>query len=163
MKTTVLALALVVAALAAACAPLEEQTAAPPAGASPWNEIPLAPGVFREQGGAYRSDVIDIPLGAFGELEYKLAMNAGDSIVYKWDALELPSPDLLYAEFHGHTERVGDAPGDLMFYRKASGGNERGALTAPFAGIHGWYLKNDTDRAIVVRLNVAGFYELIGQ
>ncbi len=155
--------ALVVAAMAGACATFDEQSAAPPAGSSPWNEIPLAPGVFREQVKAYRSDVIDIPVGPFGELEYKLAMNTGDSIVYTWDAQEMTNPHLLYAEFHGHTERVGDAPGDLMFYRKASGGNESGALTAPFAGIHGWYLKNDTDRAIVVRLNVAGFYELIAQ
>jgi hypothetical protein len=146
----------------AACASLEDQ-AADALAASPWNEIPLAPGVFREQGREYRSDVVDIPIGAFGELEYKLGMNAGDSIVYKWDALETPDPQLLYAEFHGHTERVGDARGDLMFYRKASGGSERGALTAPFSGIHGWYLKNDTDRAIVVRLNVAGFYELLAQ
>lgn len=161
MRSTILALT--VAAMAAACAPLDEQAAAPPAGASPWNEIPLAPGVFREQGRDYRSDLIDIPIEPFGELEYKLGMNAGDSIVYTWDALEMSRPDLLYAEFHGHTERSGDAPGDLMFYRKASGGNERGALTAPFTGIHGWYLKNDTDRPIVVRLNVAGFYELIAQ
>ena len=159
MRATILALA--IAAMAAACAPFDEQAAAPPAGASPWNEIPLASGVFREQGGAYRNDLIDIPIEPFGELEYKLGMNAGDSIVYAWDALDMASPDLLYAEFHGHTERIGEAPGDLMFYRKASGGNERGALTAPFTGIHGWYLKNDTDRPIVVRLNVAGFYELI--
>jgi hypothetical protein len=156
---TAIALGLIVTA----CASLEEQAADAPASTSPWNEIPLAPGVFREQGRDYRSDVIDIPLEAFGELEYKLGMNAGDSIVYKWDALETASPQLLYAEFHGHTERVGDAPGDLMFYRKASGGSERGALTAPFTGIHGWYLKNDTDRAMVVRLNVAGFYELLAQ
>ncbi len=163
MKANGLALTLAIAAIAAACAPLDEQASAPPAGSSPWNEIPLAPGVFREQAREYRSDLIDIPLEAYGELEYKLGMNAGDSIVYRWDALEMASPNLLYAEFHGHTERVGDAPGDLMFYRKASGGNESGALTAPFAGIHGWYLKNDTDRAIVVRLSVAGFYELLAQ
>jgi hypothetical protein len=159
MRPTGLAVGILV--IGSACVSLDEQAA--PAGSSPWNEIPLAPGVFREQRRDYRTDVIDIPIGPLGELEYKLAMNAGDSIVYRWDALEMASPDLLYAEFHGHTERVGDAPGDLMFYRKANGGNESGALTAPFSGIHGWYLKNDTDRAIVVRLNVAGFYDLVAQ
>jgi hypothetical protein len=163
MRANDLVLTLAIAAIAAACAPLDEQAASPQPQASPWNEIPLAPGVFREQAREYRSDVIDIPIEAHGELEYKLGMNAGDSIVYRWHAVEMSSPDLLYAEFHGHTERVGNAPGDLMFYRKASGANESGALTAPFAGIHGWYLKNDTDRAIVVRLNVAGFYELLAQ
>ena len=37
----------------------------------------------------------------------------------------------------------------------------RGTLVAPFTGIHGWYLRNDTEAPIVVRLKVAGFYELL--
>lgn len=130
---------------------------------SDWNELPLADGVFREYAAEYRTDVIDIPLGVRGELEYKLGMKEGDSIVYQWDAVDLADPAQLYAEFHGHTERVGDAPGDLMFYRKAAGGSERGALVAPFTGIHGWYLRNDADEAIVVRLKVSGFYEILPQ
>jgi hypothetical protein len=130
---------------------------------SDWNELPLADGVFREHETDYRTDVVDIPLAAGGELEYKLGMKEGDSIVYRWDAVDLADASELYAEFHGHTERVGDAPGDLMFYRKAAGGTERGALVAPFTGIHGWYLRNDSDDPIVVRLQVAGFYELLPQ
>lgn len=130
---------------------------------SDWNELPLADGVFREYAAEYRTDVIDIPLAGSGELEYKLGMQEGDSIVYQWDVVDLPDPSQLYAEFHGHTERVGDAPGDLMFYRKAAGGTERGALVAPFTGIHGWYLRNDTDTPIVVRLKVSGFYEILPQ
>lgn len=128
-----------------------------------WNELPLADGVFREYAAEYRTDVIDIPLGVRGELEYKLGMREGDSIVYQWDAVDLADPTQLYAEFHGHTERVGNAPGDLMFYRKAAGGSERGALVAPFTGIHGWYLRNDTDEPMVVRLKVSGFYEILPQ
>ncbi len=127
-----------------------------------WNEKPLANGVFREYQADYRNDVIEIPLAAFGELEYKLGLNAGDSIVYQWDAAGLEKPELLYAEFHGHTEPVNNV-GDLMFYRKANGATERGVLTAPFTGIHGWYLKNEADKPIVVRLKVAGFYELLQQ
>jgi hypothetical protein len=130
---------------------------------SDWNELPLADGVFREHVAEYRTDVIDIPLAGGGELEYKLGMTEGDSLVYRWDAVDLADPAKLYAEFHGHTERVGEAPGDLMFYRKAAGDTERGALVAPFTGIHGWYLRNDTDAPIVVRLQVAGFYELLSQ
>ena len=124
-----------------------------------WNELPLADGVFREYAADYRTDVIDIPLEAGEELEYKLGLNEGDSIVYQWDAVDLKDPEVLWAEFHGHTPPV-DNVGDLMFYRKANGATERGVLTAPFTGIHGWYLRNDGDKAIVVRLKVAGFYEL---
>jgi hypothetical protein len=125
-----------------------------------WNELPLADGVFREFSADYRSDVIDIPLAAGGELEYKLGLNEGDSIVYQWDAVDLDEPETLYAEFHGHTPPVGGV-GDLMFYRKAAGATERGTLIAPFTGIHGWYLRNDGDEPIVVRLKVAGFYALL--
>jgi len=127
-----------------------------------WNELPLGEGVFREYTTEYRTDVIDIPLEPFGELEYKLGLNEGDSIVYQWDAVDLDDPEKLWAEFHGHTPPV-DNVGDLMFYRKATGGSERGTLVAPFTGIHGWYLRNDGAEPIVVRLKVAGFYELLPQ
>ncbi len=125
-----------------------------------WNEMPLANGIFREYTADYRTDVIDIPLDPLEELEYKLGLNEGDSIVYQWDAVDLKDPEMLYAEFHGHTPPVNNA-GDLMFYRKATGATERGTLVAPFTGIHGWYLRNDTEAPIVVRLKVAGFYELL--
>jgi hypothetical protein len=125
-----------------------------------WNELPLADGVFHEHASEYRTDVIDIPLEPSGELEYKLGLNEGDAIVYQWDAVELEDPELLYAEFHGHTPPV-DNVGDLMFYRKATGATERGTLVAPFTGIHGWYLRNEGDEPIVVRLKVAGFYEVL--
>ena len=127
-----------------------------------WNEMPLADGVFREYSADYRTDVIDIPLEPLEELEYKLGLNEGDSIVYQWDAVDLKDPEMLYAEFHGHTPPVNNV-GDLMFYRKATGGTERGTLVAPFTGIHGWYLRNDAEAPIVVRLKVAGFYELLEQ
>jgi hypothetical protein len=134
-----------------------------PAAPTDWIEVELPAGIFREHAGEYRTDVIDIPLGPLGELEYKIGMREGDSIVYQWNVVEIADPELLYAEFHGHTERVGGAPGTLMFYRKANGGEERGALVAPFSGIHGWYLQNKSDDEIVVRLRVAGFYELLEQ
>jgi hypothetical protein len=125
-----------------------------------WNELPLGDGVFREYTADYRTDVVDIPLEPLEELEYKLGLNEGDSIVYQWDAVDLKDPEKLYAEFHGHTPPV-DNVGDLMFYRKATGATERGTLVAPFTGIHGWYLRNDGEEPIVVRLKVAGFYELL--
>lgn len=127
-----------------------------------WNELRLPEGVFREYSTDYRNDVVEIALDGGGELEYKLALNQGDSIVYQWDAVDLKDPQLLYAEFHGHTEPVNGA-GDLMYYRKAAGATERGVLTAPFTGIHGWYLRNDSEQPIVVRLKVAGFYALLPQ
>jgi hypothetical protein len=127
-----------------------------------WNELPLPEDVFQEPTSEFRSDTIDIPLGPHGELEYKLGIEAGETIVYEWNVVEMEDADLLYSEFHGHTEPV-DNVGDLMYYRKAEGGSERGSLVAPFSGIHGWYLVNGSEAPIVVRLEVAGFYELLEQ
>ena len=50
---------------------------------------------------------------------------------------------MMLTEFHGHTEQV-DGVGDLMFYSKTGGSPESGVFTAPWDGIHGWYLKNDS-------------------
>ena len=44
-----------------------------------WNEMPLPEGTFREYAADYRTDVIEIPLGALEELEYKLGLNEGDA------------------------------------------------------------------------------------
>jgi len=75
--------------------------------------------------------------------------------------VEIAAPDRLTSEFHGHTDRAPGTTGTLVFYRKATGGTENGSLVAPFDGTHGWYLKNDTDRPVVVRLTLSGFYEVI--
>jgi hypothetical protein len=134
------------------------------AAAVQWNEIPPptgadAPAKFKD--GGYRAEVIDIPIpGGDGDLEYKLQMKKGDTVVYSWEARDLASPDLLYVEFHGHTEPV-NGRGDLMYYRKETGGRESGVFTAPWDGIHGWYLQNQSDKPITIRLRVAGFYTAI--
>jgi len=126
-----------------------------------WNEMPMPDGTAHFYDVPFRTDTIDIPLeGNDGDLEYKLQMKAGDSIVYSWEVLEGENPDFFYSEFHGHTEPVNGA-GDLMFYRKETGSAENGAFTAPFEGIHGWYLQNQNLGPVVVRLRVAGYYELV--
>ena len=66
---------------------------------------------------------------------------------------------MMEVEFHGHTEQV-DGAGDLMFYAKTGGSPQSGTFTAPWDGIHGWYLKNDSTKDVVVKLELAGFYAL---
>ncbi len=66
----------------------------------------------------------------------------------------------MLTEFHGHTRQV-DGVGDLMFYSKTGGTPRAASFTAPWDGIHGWYLKNDSPRTwsyVVVKLELAGFY-----
>lgn len=127
-----------------------------------WIDIPLSEDTFAESDIAYRSETIEIPLYAFEALEYKLGIEEGDTITYQW-TVDMQNPELLGVEFHGHTDRVGDEPGLLMFYKIHNEGEESGTLTAPFSGIHGWYLNNQSEEDIVVTLNVAGFYTKLDQ
>ena len=122
-----------------------------------WIDVPLAPNTWWEQTGIYQNGEYAIPVGAGEALEYKIGMAEGAMVVYDW-TVEMDFPTLLNVEFHGHTERVDEAPGTVMFYTIHRNGRESGALRAPFDGIHGWYLQNQSDEDLVVRLRVAGFY-----
>jgi hypothetical protein len=134
----------------------------PALGQAEWKEVPLKEGTYRQYQTAHRTDTVDIPVRPNGgEIEYMVRMRQGESMVYSWRVVEIANPQRLASEFHGHTDRAPGTTGTLIFYRKASGATENGSLIAPFDGIHGWYLKNDTDRPVVVRLTLAGFYEVI--
>jgi hypothetical protein len=144
--------------LASGCAAVrlvpDETAATPP---PEWIDAPLSPETWWEQSAAWNSGVVEIPLAAGVALEHMLTMNAGDMVVYEW-TVAMDDPSLLTAEFHGHTERVGSEPGTVMFYKMHKDGKESGTLRAPFTGVHGWYLNNESDQDIVVRLQVAGYY-----
>jgi hypothetical protein len=92
-------------------------------------------------------------------LEYKLDMKQGEGLVYNISYGDLEHPGMMEVEFHGHTPQV-DGAGDLMFYSKTGGSPQSGVFTAPWDGIHGWYLKNDSGKDVVVKLELAGFYTL---
>lgn len=163
LPTVVIAKVLLLTALirAATIAPARAQ-APPPAQPPAWREVPVAPGAFRDQEGTYRSESVDVPVTAGGgSIEYMVRMRADAAMVYSWRVVEIADPAKLTSEFDGHTDRAPGTTGSLVFYRKATGGRENGTLVAPFEGIHGWYFKNDTDLPVVVRVTLAGFYEVI--
>lgn len=144
--------------------PAENAAAAPEAPAVPeavngWREYPLRDGVISIQPGKWRTDVVDVPLKVGEDLEYKLTMKKGEGLVYNISYGDLGHPGEMVHEFHGHTEKV-DGVGDLMFYSRGGGSPQSGVFTAPWDGIHGWYLKNDSGKDVVVKLELAGFYEL---
>ena len=140
-------------------APAEQETAALPPVVDGWREYPLREGVVSIQPAKWRTDVIDVPVPAGEGLECKLGMKKGEGVVYAISYEGLEHPGMLAVEFHGHTEQV-DGVGDLMYYSKTGGTPERGTFVAPWDGIHGWYLKNDSGKDIVAKLELAGFYEL---
>lgn len=123
-----------------------------------WITVPLTKNTYYESQRDFSVQQFDILVLNQSALEFKLDINAGDVITYAWN-VEMQNPELLTIEFHGHTERVGDEPGTVMFYKTHKGAQEQGALVAPFSGIHGWYLKNDSDEDIRIKLQVAGFFK----
>ncbi len=141
--------------------PAEAAPATPPVpeAVKGWREYPLRDGVISVQPGKWRTDTIDVPVPAGKGLEYKLDMKKGEGLVYNISYGDLEHAGLMEVEFHGHTPQV-DGVGDLMFYARTGGSAQSGVFAAPWDGIHGWYLKNDSDKDVVVKLELAGFYAL---
>ena len=125
-----------------------------------WIDVPLTENTYFDDEPMYRTDTIEIPISANADLEYMLDMQVGNSVAYSWEAVDLTDPQSLLAEFHGHTVRTSEEPGDVMFYKQGRGDTSRGYLVAPFNGVHGWYLSNETNSDIKVLLKLSGFYTI---
>jgi len=122
----------------------------------------------RDYPAGWRSDVIEIPLTSGDdlaerryELEYKVSMKKGATLIYAWEVAGSDIAEEFYSEFHGHTLAAAGEEMTVVNYKKATGLRQQGALVAPFDGIHGWYLQNQALPPVVVRMRLAGFYELI--
>lgn len=105
--------------------------------------------------GVFRTDTVKIPIKPDGELEYKLRMKTGETVVYSWKV----DRGMVYYDFHGQPE---DPKKSQRYKEVQEATSSNGAFVAPFDGIHGWYLLNLTGEPLVVTLNVAGYYELYG-
>ncbi len=125
-----------------------------------WIDVPLFDNTHFDVSPEYRADEIEISVPANSDLEYMLDMKQGYSVSYKWNSADISDPELLLAEFHGHTIRLSDEPGEVMFYKQGRGEAASGYLAAPFDGVHGWYFSNETDSDIRITLSLSGFYAI---
>jgi hypothetical protein len=120
----------------------------------------------REYEIGFRSDTIEIPLRGGddptrgNELEYKVRMKKDATLIYEWSVADVANPEEFYFDFHGHTVVEGQDM-TVATYKQATATGAKGALTAPFDGVHGWYLQNQSEKPVVVRIRLSGFYELI--
>lgn len=99
---------------------------------------------------------IEVVVPARRGVEYKFAMPQYAKMTYEW----LTDGEALYFDLHGEPE--GDNTGYFESYTIATASEIKGSFTAPFAGSHGWYWKNQSDKPIAVQLLVKGQYEVIG-
>lgn len=121
----------------------------------------------REYDAPFRTDVIEIPLGDFlagadkSELEYKVRMKKDATLIYAWEVVGATDPRDVRYDQHGHTTPAPGQPMTVATYKQAFGLKQQGALTAPFDGIQGWQFSNSGETPVVVRVRLAGFYELV--
>ncbi len=102
------------------------------------------------------SDSVDVIVPAGRGVEFKFSMQKFKKMTYEWQTDGEP----LYFDLHGEPE--GDTTGYFESYAIATLTEMKGSFTAPFAGSHGWYWKNESNTPVVVKLNVNGEYEVIG-
>lgn len=124
-------------------------------GAAP--AIPVRADGLIDQSSEYRLDrrTFELEPGEFVEFKYRL--EAGQAMVYAWSASYWVRSEM-------HSEADGAEPGTAEFFEVVERALYRnGSYVAPFPGIHGWYWLNETDRAVTVTLNAAGFFEVAAE
>ncbi len=111
----------------------------------------------------FRSDELEIPFvgkddkSGYSQLEYKVRMKEGQTLIYSWVATGAPEGEFY---FDLHSETPGPDP-KVIEFKQETGLNSDGALVVPIDGVHGWYWQNRSAGRVTVRLKISGFYELI--
>jgi hypothetical protein len=106
------------------------------------------------QNGPFQQETVAFKVAAHDGMEYKYRLEKGEALLYSWSATAPVNYEL-------HAEPDGAPRGYAQSYEKRPSTDQAsGTLTAPFAGIHGWYWENAGDREITVTLRTAGFYNI---
>ena len=107
--------------------------------------------MLNSQNSPLHQQEITFELLPFEFVEYKYRLGEGAALVYDWDV-----EHEVFFEFHGEPD---DGPeGYAKTYSNGKEIGNKGAFTAPFSGIHGWYWANRGAEPVTVTLRAAGFY-----
>lgn len=101
-------------------------------------------------------DMIALTIPAGKSIEYKFQILKGELFEYTWKT----SGEKLFFDFHG--EPQGDKTGAFESFMKSTESESSGSLTVPFEGVHGWFWKNKSTKAVTVTLQTKGSYEILG-
>ena len=126
---------------------LHAPTAAPLATVAPAAGGPIAP-----QPKAYKVDAIEFALLPMGSVEYKYHLDKGGTMIYSWTSTGSVNFDM-----HTEPDQGGAAASDSFESGQAT--TKKGTYTAPYAGLHGWYFQNQTDKEVKIIVHTAGFYD----
>lgn len=121
--------------------------------------VAAAAAVNHNAAAPFRENVLEIKLGPDEDVERKVWMEKGQTLVYSWTA-----DREVYSDFHGET--LPQPKVSVSEYRVtdplkgADPKTASGALSAPMTGFHGWYFLNLEDKPVIVRVKLAGYYDL---
>lgn len=96
---------------------------------------------------------IRLTLRPYQGIEAKATMKAGQEMQYRW------STDGPAVEFEFHGDPEGGDGTDYTSYEKGDAASGEGTFRAAFAGRHGWYWKNNSNKPIVVTASAKGDFE----
>ncbi len=100
-----------------------------------------------------RSERLEIAVAPGEEMELKLVMQEGQTVVFSWKA----TGGALYSDLHA--DPFGGFEGeDVRYQEDASIEESHGAIVAPFGGNHGWFWRNDSAESVTVTLDLYGFF-----
>jgi len=88
-----------------------------------------------------RKDNFDLPLAANGELEYRVAMQAGATLVFSWTA----SHGMVSCQFANQNPLTAD--------------ESHSAFEAQSSGWYRWRWKNPNGSPVTIHLKLNGYYE----
>jgi hypothetical protein len=141
MRSLTLALALLLGIVSTLTA--QQQAVQPP---------PPTPDAFVAQQGLFKTDSMSFTLEPKEGMEYKYRLEKGAGLLFSWVA-DAP----VHVELHSEPD-AGPKGYAETFDKHDSRENGHGNYVAPFAGIHGWYWENRTERNVTVRIVSAGHY-----
>ena len=121
----------------------------------------ITEGIGFAQDKPFKTETLRIDLEDIGELEHKLIMKKGETIVFSWE-VEGETPNKgVYFDFHGHppTANTKFPQGSAQSFIKGEQPSGHGSLTAPFDGYFGWYFLNIEERPIAINIEVSGFWD----
>lgn len=114
------------------------------------------------QGSHYRADeeakreTLELELAAGEEMELKLVLRRGATVLYEWRT----DGSAIYSDLHA--DPFGGFEGEDVRYQEDQAiAGDRGSITAPFDGNHGWYWRNPTAGPVRVTLQVDGYYSVV--
>ena len=106
---------------------------------------------------ATRSNDTLVVVKAGQGIEYKMDMRRGAQVTYSW------TPEGGTVNYDMHGEPPGKPDGTKSYGRGRGAASDKGVLTAPFDGNHGWFWRNRGTKDVTVRLATQGEYGGIKQ